>query len=67
MKNLLVASNPAKSIFYRSHTLYPDGRKETIDNVGEAQIINFNGKDYIVWFEMMKAAEGMKYMCAKRN
>lgn len=66
-KNLLVASIPAKSVLYRSHTLYyPDGTKETIDNVGDAQIINFNGKDYIVWFEMMKAADGHQvYICQK--
>jgi len=58
-KNLLLASNPAKSVIYQLHTLYyPDGSKETIDNVGDAQIINFNGKDYIVWFEVMKAADG---------
>jgi hypothetical protein len=66
-KNLLLASNPAKSVVYQLHSLYyPDGTKETIDNVGDAQIINFNGKDYIVWFEMMKAAEGHQvYLCQK--
>jgi hypothetical protein len=66
-ENLLVASNPAKSIVYSQHTLYyPDGSKETIDNVGDAQILNFNGKDYIVWFEMMKNADGHQvYVCQK--
>ncbi|MGG9960414.1 hypothetical protein [Ferruginibacter sp. SUN106] len=66
-KNLLVASNPAKSVLYKQHTLYyADGTKETIDNVGDAQIINFNGKDYIVWFEMMKNAGGHQvYVCQK--
>jgi hypothetical protein len=66
-KNLLIASNPAKSVLYRQHTLYyADGTKETIDNVGDAQLINFNGKDYIVWFEMMKAAGGHQvYVCQK--
>ncbi len=65
--NLLVASNPAKSIVYQQHTLYyPDGSKETIDNVGDAQILNFNGKDYIVWFEMMKNIDGHQvYVCQK--
>ena len=65
--NLLVASNPAKSVVYQQHTLYyPDGSKETIDNVGDAQILNFNGKDYIVWFEMMKNADGHQvYVCQK--
>jgi len=66
-KNLLIASNPSKSVVYNQHTLYyPDGTKETIDNVGDAQLINFNGKDYIVWFEMMKAAGGHQvYICQK--
>ena len=66
-KNLLLAKNPAKSVMYNQHTLYyPDSTKETIDNVGDAQIINFNGKDYILWFEMMKAAGGHEiYLCQK--
>jgi hypothetical protein len=66
-KNLLVASNPAKSIVYSQHTLYyPDGSKETIDNTGDAQIVYFNGKDYIVWFEIMKNADGHQvYVCQK--
>ena len=66
-KNLLVAGNPAKSVLYKWHTLYyPDGRKETIDNVGNAQIIKFNGKEYIVWFEMMKVEDDYQiYVCQK--
>lgn len=66
-KNLLIARNPAKSVLYKMHTLYyPDGNKETIDNVGDAQIVNFNGKEYIVWFEMKKGADGYEiYVCQK--
>lgn len=66
-EHLLLASNPAKSVLYHQHTLYyPGGTKETIDNVGDAQMIHFNGKDYIVWFEMMKAADGHKiFVCQK--
>lgn len=66
-KNLLVAHNPAKSVLYKMHTLYySDGTKETIDNVGDAQLISFNGKEYIVWFEMKKAAYGHEiYVCQK--
>ncbi len=66
-KNLLVASNPAKSVLYKMHTLYyADGTKETIDNVGDAQLVIFNGKEYIVWFEMMKVADGHEiYVCQK--
>ena len=66
-QNLLVASNPAKSVLYNLHTLYyPDGTKEAIDNVGDAQLIKFNGKEYIVWFEMMKAEGGHEiFVCQK--
>ncbi len=67
-ENLLVAiDNPAKSVLYQGHTLYyPDGRKETLDNVGNAQLIKFNGKEYIVWFEIMKAEGGHEiYVCQK--
>jgi hypothetical protein len=66
-KNLLIARNPAKSVLYKMHNLYyPDGTKETIDNVGDAQLVNFNGKEYIVWFEMKKAADGHEiYVCQK--
>jgi hypothetical protein len=66
-QNLLLASNPSKSVLYKGHTLYyADGHKETIDNVGDAQIINFNGKDYLLWFEMMKIADGHEiYICQK--
>ncbi|MEO7044262.1 MAG: hypothetical protein ABI091_03070 [Ferruginibacter sp.] len=66
-KNLLIARNPSKSVLYKMHTLYyPDGTKETIDNVGDAQLVNFNGKEYIVWFEMKKAADGHEiYVCQK--
>ncbi|MEO6135070.1 MAG: hypothetical protein ABIP35_07950, partial [Ginsengibacter sp.] len=66
-KNLLIAMNPSKSVLYKMHTLYyPDGTKETIDNVGDAQLVNFNGKEYIVWFEMKKVADGHEiYVCQK--
>ncbi len=66
-KNLLVARNPAKSVLYKMHTIYyPDGTKETIDNVGDAQLVSFNNKEYIVWFEMKKAADGHEiYVCQK--
>lgn len=66
-QNLLLANNPAKSVLYRMHTLYyADGAKETIDNTGNAQIVHFNGKDYIVWFEMMRRADGHEiYVCQK--
>ena len=67
-KNLLIASNPAKSVMYKIHTLYyPDGSKETIDNVGDAQLVSFNGKEYIVWFEMKKGTDGHEiYVCQKQ-
>ena len=43
----------------------PDRCKETID-VGDAQLVNFNSKEYIVWFEMKKAAYGHEiYVCQK--
>jgi hypothetical protein len=66
-QHLLLATNPAKSVLYNMHTLYyADGTKETIDNVGDAQLVNFNGKNYIVWFEMMKVADGHEiYVCQK--
>lgn len=66
-KNLLIANNPAKSILYKMHTLYyADGTKETIENVGDAQLVSFNGKEYIVWFEMMKVTDGHEiYVCQK--
>ncbi len=66
-QNLLVASNPAKSVLYKMHTLYyADGTKEIIDNTGDAQLVSFNGKDYIVWFEMIKVADGHEiYVCQK--
>ena len=66
-KNLLVSRNPAKSVLYKAHTLYyADGTKETIDNVGDAQLVGFNGKEYIVWFAMKKVAEGHEiYVCQK--
>ena len=66
-QNLLIASNPAKSVLYKMHTLYyPDGTKDTIDNVGDAQLVSFNGKEYIVWFEMTKVANGHEiYVCQK--
>lgn len=66
-KHLLVASNPAKSIVYRNHKIYyPDGSEETLFNVGDVQLCGFNGKDYIVWFEMIKQADGHEvYICSK--
>jgi hypothetical protein len=66
-QNLLVSRNPAKSVLYKMHTLYyADGTKETIDNVGDAQLVNFNGKEYIVWFEMKKGTDGHEiYVCQK--
>jgi hypothetical protein len=66
-QHLLLATNPAKSALYNKHTLYyADGTKETINNVGDAQLVNFNGKNYIVWFEMMKVADGHEiYVCQK--
>jgi hypothetical protein len=66
-KNLLIARNPSKSVLYKMHTLYyADGSKETIANVGDAQLVRFNSKEYIVWFEMKKAAEGHEiYVCQK--
>jgi hypothetical protein len=66
-QHLLLATNPAKSVLYNMHTLYyADGTKKTIDNVGDAQLIKFNGKEYIVWFEMMKVADGHEiYVCQK--
>ena len=66
-QNLLIAKNPAKSVLYKMHTLYyADGTKETIDNVGDAQLVSFNGKEYIVWFAMMKVADGHEiYVCQK--
>ncbi|MEP6673883.1 MAG: hypothetical protein ABJA78_01965 [Ferruginibacter sp.] len=66
-QNLLVAGNPAKSVLYKMHTIYyPDGSKETIDNVGNAQLVGFNGKEYIVWFAMTKVADGHEiYVCQK--
>ncbi len=65
--HLLVARNPAKSVLYNMHTLYyADGTKETIENVGDAQLVSFNGKEYIVWFEMKKVADGHEiYVCQK--
>ncbi len=66
-EHLLIATNPAMSVLYKNHVLYyPDGRRETIDNVGDAQICHFNGKDYILWFAMMKIADGHEiYVCGK--
>lgn len=66
-QNLLLASNPAKSVLYKMHTLYyADGSKETIDNTGDAQLVGFNGKEYIVWFAMTKVADGHEiYLCQK--
>lgn len=66
-KHLLVASNAAKSIVYRNHKIYyPDGSEETLFNVGDVQLCGFNGKDYIVWFEMVKQADGHEvYICSK--
>ena len=66
-KNLLIANNPAKSVVYKAHTLYyADGTKEIIDNAGDAQLISFNGKEYIVWFAMTKVADGHEiYVCQK--
>lgn len=64
-EHLLMASNPAKSVLYAHHTLYyPDGRKKTVQNVGDAQIVQFNHKDYIVWFEIVKQTDGDEvYVC----
>lgn len=66
-QHLLVASNPSQSVYYHQHTLYyADGRTETINNSGDAQLVVFNGKDYIVWFEVMKAEDGYGvYICQK--
>ena len=49
------------------HTLYyADGTKETIDNTGDAQLVHFNGKDYIVRFAMKKVEDGHEiYVCQK--
>ena len=66
-KNLLISRNPAKSVLYKMHTLYYEGgAKETIDNVGDAQLVSFNGKEFIVWFAMKKVADGHEiYVCQK--
>lgn len=66
-QHLLLATSPAKSVLYNMHNLYyANGTKETINNVGDAQLVNFNGKNYIVWFEMLKADGGHEiYVCQK--
>ena len=66
-KNLLIAANPSKSVLYKNHTIYyADGRQETIENIGDAQLVSFNGKEYIVWFEMVKATDGHEvYVCQR--
>lgn len=66
-KNLLISKDPAKSVLYKAHTLYyANGTKEIINNTGDAQLIGFNGKEYIVWFEVMKAEDGHEiYVCQK--
>lgn len=66
-EHLLITTDPAKSLFYKNHVLYyADGHQETIDNVGDAQLYSFNGKDYVLWFEMMNAADGHEiYVCQK--
>ncbi len=66
-EHLLVASNLSKSVYYNRHTLYyADGLSEPINNCGNPQLVSFNGKDYIVWFEVMKAEDGHEiYVCQK--
>ncbi|MEO6850433.1 MAG: hypothetical protein ABI203_06635 [Mucilaginibacter sp.] len=66
-QHLLIATDPAKSVLYKNHTVYyPDGRKEILDNVGDAQLYNFKGKDYLLWFEVMKIDNGHEiYVCQK--
>lgn len=66
-EHLLVAGNLSKSVYYNQHTLYyADGQTEPINNCGNAQLISFNGKDYIVWFEVMKVEDGHEiYVCQK--
>ena len=50
----------------QTHSTNPLVTKETIDNTGNAQLISFNGKDYIVWFEVMKVDDGHEiYVCQK--
>ncbi len=60
-KGLLISDKPENSVFYSNHTLYyPNGSKpkETISNMGDVQLLRFNGKEFLVWIEVMKSSNG---------
>ncbi len=60
-QGLLISNTPEKSVFYSNHTLYyPNGSKpkEAISNMGDVQLLHFNGREYLVWIEVIKNANG---------
>lgn len=67
-ENLLIATDPSRSVYYEKHVLYyADGTNEAIDNIGTPQLVSFNGKDFIVWFEVIKNDKGHQVLIAKKE
>jgi hypothetical protein len=69
-QGFLTSSKPEKSVFYKDHFLYyANGSKpkEQINNMGNVQLLSFNGKEYLVWFEVINDSRGPKIYVAQKE